>query len=120
MPTVVKTMKLRVKDRHAPLLLQMARQVNCVWNFVNDLSSRSIRERGKWLSAYDIHPYTKGAAKELGLHSQTLQCVAQEYVTRRRQFKRARLNWRKSTGSQRSLGWIPINTGAASWKSGQI
>ncbi|SHF80455.1 transposase, IS605 OrfB family, central region [Lampropedia hyalina DSM 16112] len=120
MPTVVKTLKLRVKDKHAPLLLQMAQQVNFVWNFVNDLSSRSIRERGKWLSAYDIHPYTKGAAKELGLHSHTLQCVAQEYVTRRRQCKRTRLNWRKSTGSQRSLGWIPINTGAASWKSGQV
>ncbi|SHF37807.1 transposase, IS605 OrfB family, central region [Lampropedia hyalina DSM 16112] len=120
MPTVVKTLKVRVKDKHAPLLLQMARQVNFVWNFINALSSRSIRERGQWLSAYDIHPYTKGAAKELGLHSQTLQCVAQEYVTRRRQFKRTRLNWRKSIGSQRSLGWIPINTGAASWKNGQV
>ncbi|MFK4136857.1 hypothetical protein ACI2KR_32025 [Pseudomonas luteola] len=28
--------------------------------------------------------------------------------------------WRKSGGARRSLGWIPINTGAASWKSGQV
>ena len=120
MPTVVKTLKLRVKDKHAPLLLQTARQVNFVWNFINALSSRSIRERGKWLSAYDIQKYTDGASRELGLHSQTVQRVSVEYVTRRRQFKRARLNWRKSSGSQRSLGWIPINTGAASWKNGQV
>ena len=120
MEKAVKTVKLRVKDKHAPLLIQMARQVNFVWNFVNELSSRSIRERGKWLSAYDIQKYTDGAAKELGLHSHTVQKIGQEYVTRRRQFKRARLNWRKSGGAKRSLGWIPVNTGAASWKNGQV
>src|SRR5690554_7627220 len=67
-----------------------------------------------------MHPYSKGAGKELGLHSQTLQCIAGEYVTRRKQFKKVRLNWRKSGGVCRSLGWIPINTGAAQWKNGQV
>ncbi|MDY0414374.1 MAG: transposase [Pseudomonas sp.] len=62
----------------------MARSVNFVWNFVNELSQRSIKERGVFLSAYDMHPYTKGAGKELGLHSQALQFIAGEYVTRRR------------------------------------
>ncbi|MDY0414675.1 MAG: transposase, partial [Pseudomonas sp.] len=98
----------------------MARSVNFVWNFVNELSQRSIKERGVFLSAYDMHPYTKGAGKELDLHSQTLQCIAGEYVTRRKQFKKARLNWRKSGGVRRSLGWIPVNTGAAQWKNGQV
>ena len=93
------------------MLSQMARQVNFVWNFINELSQRSIRERGKFLSEYDLHPYTKGAGKELGLHSQTLQVIAGEYVTRRKQFKKSRLNWRKSGGSRRSLGWVPVNTG---------
>ncbi|MFK4135967.1 hypothetical protein ACI2KR_27335 [Pseudomonas luteola] len=93
-----KTLKVRVRDKHAPLLRQMARSVNFVWNYLNELSQRSIRERGGFLSAYDFHPYTKGAAKELGLHSQTLQCIAAEYVTRRKQFKKVRLNWRKSAG----------------------
>src|SRR5690554_264184 len=82
----------------------MARSVNFVWNFVNELSHRSIKERGVFLSVYDMHPYTKGAGKELGLHSQILQCIADEYVTRRKQFKKARLNWRKSGGARRSLG----------------
>ncbi|MDP5209852.1 transposase [Microbulbifer sp. 2205BS26-8] len=115
-----KTLKVRVKDKHAKQLNQMARSVNFVWNYINELSSRSIKERGQFLSAYDLHPYTKGAGKELGLHSQTLQCVASEYVIRRKQFKKARLNWRKSGGVRRSLGWVPVNTGAAKWKNGQV
>ncbi|MDY7218380.1 transposase [Denitrificimonas sp. JX-1] len=115
-----KTLKVRVRDRHTPLLNRMARSVNFVWNFVNELSQRSIKERGVFLSAYDMHPYTKGAGKELGLHSQTLQCIAGEYVTRRKQFTKVRLNWRKSGGVRRSLGWIPVNTGAAQWKNGQV
>ncbi len=98
----------------------MARSINFVWNYINELSTRSIKERGQFLSAYDLHPYTKGAGKELGLHSQTLQCVAGEYVTRRKQFKKAKLNWRKSVGVRRSLGWIPVNTGQAKWKNGQV
>lgn len=115
-----KTLKVRVRDKHVAQLNRMARSVNFVWNYVNELSSRAIRERGLFLSAYDIHPYTKGAAKELGLHSQTLQEVSREYVTRRKQFKKTRLNWRKTGGVRRSLGWIPINTGAAKWKNGQV
>ena len=107
-----KTLRVRVRDKHAPLLRQMARSVNFVWNYLNELSWRAIRERGVFLSAFDLHPYTKGAGKELGLHSQTLQCIAAEYVTRRKQFKKSRLRWRKSGGARRSLGWIPLNTGA--------
>ena len=115
-----KTLKIRVKDKHKFTLDQMAKSVNFVWNFVNELSQRSIRERRKFLSAFDLHPYTKGAGKELGLHSQTLQMIAAEYVTRRKQFKKCRLNWRKSAGIRRSLGWVPFNTGAAQWKNGQV
>ncbi len=118
--TKTKTLKVRVKDKHASILNDMARSINFVWNYINELSTRSIKERGQFLSAYGLHPYTKGAGKELGLHSQTLQCVAGEYVTRRKQFKKARLNWRKSGGVRRSLGWIPVNTGQAKWKNGQV
>ena len=87
----VKTLKLRVKDKHVKLLNSMARSVNFVWNYINEISTRSIKECGKFLSAYDIHPYTKGAGKELGLHSQSLQCIAAEYVTRLQQFKKVKL-----------------------------
>ena len=117
---VTKTLTVRVKDRHAPALNRMARSVNYVWNYCNELSRRSIQERSNFLSGFDMHPYTKGAGKELGLHSQTLQCIASEYVARRNQFKKSKLNWRKSGGVKRSLGWVPFNTGAAQWKNGQV
>lgn len=116
----IKTLKVRVKDKHRPLLNQMARSVNLVWNYVNELSHRSIKERGVFLSAYDIQKYTNGAGKDLGLHSHTVQKVGAEYATRRKQFKKSKLAWRKSGGVRRSLGWVPINTGTAKWKSGQV
>ena len=115
-----KTYKIRVKDKHSNQLDQMARSVNFVWNYINELSSRSIRERSVFLSNYDIQKYLTGANKEIGLHSQTLQCVSKEYATRRKQFKKVRLSWRKSDGVRRSLGWVPINTGQAKWQNGQV
>lgn len=115
-----KTLKVRVRDKHAQQLCKQARAVNFAWNYINELSSRSIRERGVFLSAYDIQRYTNGSGRELGLHSQTIQKVAAEYALRRKQFKKSRLSWRKSFGVRRSLGWIPVNTGAAKWKHGQI
>jgi putative transposase len=115
-----KTLKVRVRDKHRPLLNQMARSVNFVWNCINELSHRSIKERGVFLSAYDIQKYTQGSHKELELHSHTVQKVGAEYVTRRKQFKKRKLAWRKSHGTRRSLGWIPINTGMSQWKNGQV
>jgi len=102
-----KTLKVRVRDKHIPLLNEMARRVNFVWNYANELSERSIRERGVFLSAYDIQKYTDGSSTELLLHSHTIQQVGKEYVTRRNQFKKRKLAWRKSGGVRRSLGWIP-------------
>lgn len=113
-----KTLRVRIKDRHAADLRRMACAVNQVWNYINDLSERSIRERGQFLSAFDIQKYTSGCSMELGLHSQTPQMVAVEYVTRRKQFKKRRLSWRKSFGVRRSLGWVPFNTGALKFKDG--
>ncbi len=115
---MIKALRVRIRDKHAALLSEMARQVNFVWNYVNELSSRSIRERGRFLSAYDLHPYLKGSGKLLGLHSQTIQGITEEYVTRRKQFKKQQLAWRRSGGSRRSLGWIPFK--AATWKDGQV
>ncbi|KRW83651.1 RNA-guided endonuclease InsQ/TnpB family protein [Marinobacter sp. P4B1] len=116
----IKTLKVRVRDKHGKALRRQAAAVNFVWNFINELSSRSIRERGIFLSAYDIQRYTNGAGKELGLHSHTVQRIGAEYVTRRQQFRKQRLAWRKTAGVRRSLGWIPVNTGQAKWKNGQV
>jgi putative transposase len=115
-----KTLKVRVRDNHAFALSQQAKSVNFVWNFLNELSHRSIKERGTFMSAFDLQKYTNGAGKELGLHSHTVQEVGKEYATRRKQFKKAKLNWRKSGGVKRSLGWVPFKIGSAKWKNGTV
>ena len=119
MKTHTKTLKVRVRDKHVKTLNAMAYAVNQVWNYCNELSHRSIRERGNFLSGYDLQNYTKGA-KELGLNSATVQMIGHEYVTRRKQFKKARLNWRKSGGVKRSLGWIPVRKDCIKYANGQI
>lgn len=120
----VKTLKLRIKDKHSKVLRQMAFDVNQVWNFCNETSSRAIRERRRWLSGYDLQKLTAGYSKCEGVHvgSSTIQQVCEEYATRRKQFKKARLNWRVSNpkSAKYSLGWIPFKLGAAKYKAGQV
>ena len=36
--TVTKTLKVRVRDKHAKVLRRQAAAVNYVWNYVNELS----------------------------------------------------------------------------------
>ena len=106
-----KTLKIRLKDRHARRLNRMAKEVNFVWNYVNDLSSRNVRRfNGKavWLSGYDIQKYTAGFTKFAEINAGTIDAIAAEYATRRKQFKKSRLNWRASYGGRKSLGWIPV------------
>ena len=117
----MKTLRVRIKDKHAKALDAMACEVNMVWNFVNELSFKHTQRTGKFFSAYDLDKYTSGATKEgLKIHSQTLQSITAEYVTRRKQFKKAKLRWRVSRGSRKSLGWIPFKVGAATYKNGQL
>lgn len=116
-----KTLRLRIKDKHAKMLSAQAREVNLVWNYINELSSRSIVERGVFLSAFDIQKHTDGATKEgLSLHSHTVVEIGKEYATRRRQHKKRKLRWRKSGGTGRSLGWIPLKVGTLKYKQGQV
>jgi len=89
----MKTLKLRIKDKHHTVLNQMASEVNSVWNYVNDLCFKHLQRKQQFFSAYDIAKYTKGTSKECSLHSQTIQAVAEELVTRRKQFKKAKLKW---------------------------
>jgi IS605 OrfB family transposase len=114
----IKTIKVRVRDKHVFLLNQQAKSVNFVWNFLNETSHRFIKERATFMSAFSLQKYTDGAGKMLGLHSHSVQEVGKEYVTRRKQFKKSKLNWRKSQGVKRSLGWIPFKSGSVKWKNG--
>ena len=120
-PIATKTLRLRVKDQHAKMLYAQAREVNFVWNFINELSEKHTRITGKFFSAYDLNQYTTGATKVgLSLHSQTIQAINEEFVTRRVQFRKLRLSWRKSGGTRRSLGWIPIKKSVIRYRNGQL
>ena len=119
-----KTLRLRIKDKHARVLSAMARDVNQVWNFCNETSHRAIRERRQWLSGYDLQKLTNGFSKCDGvlIGSPTVQQVCEEYAKARKQFKRAKLRWRVSNhqSSKYSLGWVPFKARALQYKVGQI
>lgn len=116
----IRTLRLRLKDKHSVFLREQARAVNLVWNYCNELSVKHFERKRAFLSAYDMQPYTKGAGVELGLHSQTIQAIQEEYVTCRKQFKKVKLRWRVSGGTRRSLGWIPVKASALRYKGGQV
>jgi len=122
-----KTLRLRIKDKHARVLCQMAREVNQVWNHINEVSARAARPfsgQPRYLSGYDLQKLTAGFSRceDIAIGSGTVQVVCAEYATRRKQFKKSRLNWRVShpKSSKYSLGWIPFKIGHARYKAGQI
>ncbi len=86
-----KTLKVGIRDKHCKVLNQWAYSVNQVWNYCNALSCRAIREQGHFLLGYDFQAHTKGANKELGSHSATVQMIGIEYATRRKQYKKSNL-----------------------------
>lgn len=100
------TLQYRIKDETtAKHLNKMAGAVNFVWNYCNEVNYDSWRKFYKTYSAFDLNKKTAGCSKELGLHSQTVQAIAEEYAKCCKQFKKVKLAWRSR---KRSLGWIPF------------
>lgn len=117
----MRTLRLRIKDKHAKILQSLAFDVNLVWNYCNELSFKVFERERKFMSGFDLQKYTNGVTKEgLALHSATVQAICSEYATRRKQFKKVKLKWRKSKGSGRSLGWIPFKASGIKYHNGQI
>lgn len=110
----MKTLKLCIKDKHATQLNRLSGSVNFVWNYVNDLSYKHLQKTGKFFSAYDLNEYTKGSGELLGLHSQTIQAINETHAKSRKQFKKAKLNWRTNNpnSKRKSLGWITFKKSA--------
>ena len=55
----MKTLKLRIKDKHIKELNRLSGSVNYAWNYVNALSFEHLRRTGKFFSAYDLNQYGK-------------------------------------------------------------
>lgn len=107
-----RTLHLKVQPECWAWLDQAAREVNQVWNWANETSRRAVQTYvgpAKWLSEFDLNNLSSGASKTFDrIGSDTIQRVNAELFTRRKQFKKASLRFRKSSGSKRSLGWIPF------------
>ena len=102
---MIRTYRYRIKDSSAaPQLNQLARSCNLVWNFCNESQDHALRWNQRWPTGFDLNKLTTGCSKELGLHSQTVQAVCEQYATRRQQFKKRKLRWR----GKRSPGWVPF------------
>jgi putative transposase len=114
MDSILLTYRYRIKDGSSHRRLnRLSSLVNMIWNFCNATSFKAIRDYGKWISSTQLDALLAGTSKLVGLHSQTVQAISQEYILRRKQFKKRKLRWRISKGSKRSLGWIP-------WKASGI
>ena len=122
-PLAVRVLRLRVKDKHAAWLSDLAREVNTVFNYCNELSVKVFERERRFLSGFDFWPFLKGATRgdcALQLPVQAVQEIAEEYARRRRQHKKIRLAWRKSGGARRSLGWIPWKVRTIRYRGGQV
>ncbi|MCZ8254437.1 MAG: transposase [Polaromonas sp.] len=116
-----RVLRVRIKDKHAAVLDEMARAVNFCWNYCNDLSLKILEREPRFVKSAELQRYMAGASKEgLAVGSAVFQQVAEEFVTRRAQFKKRRLAWRVSGGSRRSLGWIPFKARSLTYRAGQI
>ena len=79
--TVIRVLRLRIKDQHAPS--SQATEVDCVWNYSNELAVRVFERERRFIGAFELQKFTDGATKAgLGLHSHTVQEVGQEYCRR--------------------------------------
>nr|WP_281276332.1 transposase [Fluviispira sanaruensis] len=114
---------MKDSGRANKVLSKMSRSVNMVWNFCKQTQKEALKNKsvkliddkksGKkisipyFFSSSEMDGLVAGSSKELCLHSQTVQAISQEYITRRIQFKTL-LRWR----GKRTLGWIPFKASA--------
>jgi len=104
-----KTFSYRVKDATSgKQLVRLGNAVNTVWNYCNEISKKSAERGPKWITKAQLRGLTKGAGREVGLPSQVIQEVIDEFVIKRRAHGKPRLRWRVSHGVKHSLGWLPF------------
>lgn len=109
---ITKTIQVKIRSESWDWFNQAAKEVNTVWNWANETSRKAVQTyvgKAQWLSGFDLNNLSAGAAEGFDrIGADVIQSVNAELATRRRQYKRVKLRFRKSTGSQRSLGWIPF------------
>lgn len=107
-----KTLRLKVKPNSYAWLTSAVREVNFVWNWANETSEKAARRftgKTQWLDGFDLCGLSSGASKETKfINADTIQRICIEYSFRRKVAKKVLLKWRKSSGTRKSLGWVPF------------
>lgn len=104
------TLRYRLKDSSCrPKLRGMGFACNDVWNYCNERNAYHWAFRRKIFTAFDLQKLTAGVGKGLGISSQSVQLVCEEFAKAGQQFRKPRLNWRSR---KRSLGWVPFKGNA--------
>lgn len=107
-----RTLRLKVRSESYTWLNAAGGEVNLVWNWCNEVSSKAACPffgPPKWLSGFDLNRLSTGATGLMErIGADTIQRVNCEYAAKRRQSRKTRLRWRVSHGPQRSLGWVPF------------
>jgi putative transposase len=110
--SVTRTLRLKVKPEARAWLNAAATEVNTVWNWANETSSKAARpfaRKAKWLSGFDLNNLSAGATEYFEkIGADTIQRVNGVYAAKRRAARRGQLRWRVSRGARRSLGWVPF------------
>jgi putative transposase len=102
------TLRYRLKDSSCLAhLCKLGWACNDVFNYCNQQNAYQWAFRRKTLSVYELSKLTKGVGKLLGIHSQTVQGVIEQFCHSSQQQLRPKLNWRSR---KRSLGWVPFKS----------
>lgn len=108
----IRTLRLKIKKSSHAWLDAAAREANTVWNWCNEtslLAATRTDSKRKWLSGFDLSALSAGASVHFDhTGSDTIQRICVVYVAKRKAAKKISLNWRKSGGARKSLGWIPF------------
>ena len=118
-----KTLRLRVKDRHAAPLRRVAREVNTVRNYCNQASRDHWRKRRWNLTGFDLNELCTGSSTAFDhIGDSTIQEVGQAFGSKRKTAGKSRLHWRISDPRHRkySLGRVPFKARAASFRNGAV
>ena len=121
--TATKTLRVRIKDKHIPLLRRMATEVNTVWNYCNQASRDHWRKRGRHLTGFDLNKLCTGSSSAFDLiGDSTIQEIGQHYACKRKASGKPRLRWRVSDRKHHgySLGWVPFKSRAAAFNNSTI
>jgi hypothetical protein len=127
--TYTKTLRVRVRDKHAKLLQQLAFECNQVWNEANSQSAEyswvpvpGVGYMNFETSEFDLNKHLVRIRKErnMSIGAVTMQSVIAQHAKSHRQFNKNKLKFRCSSGSKRSLGWIPFKTKSIKYINGQI